>query len=106
MCVCVCVCVSLFQPYSVIYGGQFPQLEELIVPWREPATLRYQLTATCIPLMRFEPKPQRRGASSFKARRPSPLSHGRPIKYAHVRLFIYVYIHLRIYSFTYLFIVF
>ena len=31
---------AIFQPYSVIYGGQFPQLEEQIVPGSEPATFR------------------------------------------------------------------
>jgi len=29
-----------FQPYLVIYDGQFPQLEEHIVPGSEPATFR------------------------------------------------------------------
>jgi len=29
---------AIFQPHLVIYGGQFPQLEEHIVPGSEPAT--------------------------------------------------------------------
>ena len=29
----------IFQPCLVIYGGQFPQLEEQIVPWSEAATV-------------------------------------------------------------------
>ena len=37
---------AIFQPYLVIYGGQFPQLEELVVPCSEPAPFREQLTAT------------------------------------------------------------
>ena len=52
---------AIFQPTLVIYGGQFPQLEEHIVPGSEPASFRQQ------PLMGFEP--QLRGASSFKASR-------------------------------------
>ena len=31
---------AIFQPYLVIYGGQFPQLEKQIVPASEPATFR------------------------------------------------------------------
>ena len=31
---------AIFQPYLVIYGGQFPLLEEQIVPVSEPATFR------------------------------------------------------------------
>ena len=31
---------AIFQPCLVIYGGQFPQLGEQIVPGSEPATLR------------------------------------------------------------------
>ena len=31
---------TIFQPYLVIYGGQFPEMEEQIVPGIEPATFR------------------------------------------------------------------
>jgi len=31
---------AIFQPYMVIYGGQFPQLEGQNVPGSEPATFR------------------------------------------------------------------
>ena len=31
---------AIFQPYMVIYGGQFPQLEGQIVPGSEPAAFR------------------------------------------------------------------
>ena len=31
---------AIFQPYLVIYGGQFPQLEEQIISGSEPATFR------------------------------------------------------------------
>ena len=31
---------AIFQPSLVIYGSQFPQLEELIVPRKEQATFR------------------------------------------------------------------
>ena len=31
---------AIFQPCLVIYGGQFPQLEEQIVHGSEPATFR------------------------------------------------------------------
>ena len=31
---------AIFQPFLVIYGGQFPQIEEQIVPGSEPATFR------------------------------------------------------------------
>ena len=34
------VLFAIFQPCLVIYGGQFPQLEEHIVPRSEPATFR------------------------------------------------------------------
>ena len=34
------VLCAIFQPCLVIYGGQFPQLEEQIVPGSEPATFR------------------------------------------------------------------
>ena len=40
------VLYAIFQPYLAIYGGQFPQLEEQIVPGSKPATFRYQLTTT------------------------------------------------------------
>ena len=36
----VMVFFAIFQPYYVIYGGQFPNLEEQIVPGSEPATFR------------------------------------------------------------------
>ena len=55
---------AIVQPCLVIYGGQFPQLEEHIVPGSEPAAF---VSNWQLPLMGFEP--QRRGASSFKARR-------------------------------------
>ena len=48
--------------FGYVYGSQFPQLEEYIVRGSEPSVSNWQL-----PLMGFEP--QRRGASSFKARR-------------------------------------
>ena len=38
------VSYGIFQPYLVIYGGQFPKLEEHIIPGSEPATFRQQLT--------------------------------------------------------------
>ena len=44
----------------VIYGGQFPQLEEQTVPGSEPATFRLQLTIT---------SSQRRRVSRLKVRR-------------------------------------
>ena len=34
------VLYAIFQPCLVIYGGQFPQLEEHIVHGSEPATFR------------------------------------------------------------------
>ena len=37
---------AICQLYCVIYGGQFPQLEEQIVPGSEPATFRLQLPTT------------------------------------------------------------
>ena len=40
------VCYAIYQPYLVICGRQFPQLEEQIVPGSEPAIFRYQLTTT------------------------------------------------------------
>ena len=36
------VLYAIFQPCLVIYGGQFPQLEEQIVPGSESATFRNQ----------------------------------------------------------------
>ena len=35
---------AIFQTSLVIYGGQFPQLEEQVVSGSEPATFRQQLT--------------------------------------------------------------
>ena len=37
--------VSFFNAYLVIYGGQFSQHEEHIIPGSEPATFRKQLTS-------------------------------------------------------------
>ena len=37
---------AIFQPYMVIYGDQFPQLDEQIVPESESETFCKQLTTT------------------------------------------------------------
>ena len=51
---------AIFQPYLVLYGGQFPQLEEQLVPGSDSAAF---VSNWQPPLMGFEPEPQRRGAS-------------------------------------------
>ena len=40
VCLIELVLHAIFQPCLVIYGGQFPQLEEQTVPGSEPATFR------------------------------------------------------------------